>query len=258
MSPTLSPGCVIAPCCAVALIRTGMQVALQDGHCPFSSSASPSSSAPTTDAPTTESPTTETPTTTLSPTTGTPTTCFPATATVQTRTRGTVPLYNVSVGEQVLAQWQGALVYSPVLYFQKQVAHGDSPYVEVLTETGSAVRLSHDHLIFAGNPPVAVPASELAVNASVWVARGEVLEPARAVSKRVVMDRGAYNAVTLSGTMIVDGVLASCFTTNPITRNHDTMAYYHREVVHGLGLTWLGQAMTWLSRVLVEVGVSKM
>jgi hypothetical protein len=82
-------------------------------------------------------------------------------------------------------------------------------YLEIATEASTTLRISADHMIWSSGS--FVPAWHLKV--------GDVLtdgpsgKPVAIVSIRNVLSKGAYAPFTPSGTVVVDGVLASSFVS---------------------------------------------
>ena len=98
--------------------------------------------------------------------------------------------------------------FSKVFAFGHRDQHARSRFVRLVTAAGSAVELSPGHLIYANG--VLRPAADVAV--------GDVLDHAAGSASAVVevssvVKAGLFNPHTLHGDVVVNGVVASTFTT---------------------------------------------
>jgi hypothetical protein len=150
-----------------------------------------------------------------------PAMCFPGEATVQVLGRGAVPMASLRIGEQVLTAQPEAgapLKYEPVLDWIHVAKGMEASFVTIHHERG-VLRASPGHLVFAAsasNQHADLPAGFLKMGDIIFAASstGVSLIP----SKVLAVDRGAVSAgmyapLTHSGTILVDGVLASNYAT---------------------------------------------
>jgi len=154
--------------------------------------------------------------------------CFPAASTVETAGGAIVRLADVPVGASVrVAPGVGAAAFSPIYLFTHKLPAGDYPYVRAVTASGAALTASPGHLVYASGRRV--PAASLAVghvlplapsgaagrNATVATAAAAAADAAAGVVVAVerVTARGRVHPHTLAGDIVVDGVLASGWTT---------------------------------------------
>ncbi|KAL4716650.1 hypothetical protein ACJJTC_008285 [Scirpophaga incertulas] len=146
--------------------------------------------------------------------------CFPSGAVVHTE-HGPRDISTIKKGDKVLASDDtGKLMYSEVLTFIDKEPNATREFIEVTAENGEKITATPSHLLllaaadgwrdaFAGNVEIG----------DVLLTRGPgaVMRPSRVVDTRVVSRRGVYAPLTRSGTIIVDGALASCYA---LVRSH--------------------------------------
>uniref|UniRef100_A0A5S6QH08 Hint domain-containing protein n=1 Tax=Trichuris muris TaxID=70415 RepID=A0A5S6QH08_TRIMR len=146
--------------------------------------------------------------------------CFPADALVDTDLGPMTMEQLIANGQaKVLARdQQQRLVYSPVKSWIHANKKQYAEYVSVATETGHRLLLTGLHLIYEtdcnGGPAKSVMAKELAKGNCLHVQdeNGQLRE-ARIVELTKTHKRGFYSPITGEGNLIVNGVLASCFST---------------------------------------------
>jgi hypothetical protein len=144
--------------------------------------------------------------------------CFPADATVRTADGGSKAMRDVRLGDRVqVARSDGSLGYEEVYLNTHKDAAVATPYVTLTLASGRALTLSPRHFI----PVAAGPAGawgDQVVKGGNEVRSGDFVW-SHADDGRMVLDRvvraetrvavGAYNPLTLNGTIVVDGVVAS-------------------------------------------------
>ncbi|KAK1863332.1 hypothetical protein I4F81_005890 [Pyropia yezoensis] len=138
--------------------------------------------------------------------------CFPGDATVEVKLRGRVAMANLAIGDVVrVAAGTDAAAWSPVYFFSHKVPAGGAAhaYVTLTTASGAALTLTPGHYVMADG--VATAAGTVAVGQTLTTASGE--RSAVTAVGRSVARGGLYNPHTLAGTVMVDGVLASTYTT---------------------------------------------
>ncbi|KAL4427164.1 hypothetical protein ABPG77_001168 [Micractinium sp. CCAP 211/92] len=165
--------------------------------------------------------------------------CFPGSATVRTADGQAKPLSEVQLGERVLSVGaDGALQYSPVYMWSSRRPAEAADFLLVRTDAGANLTVTSGHYLFAwrgdaaqraaqaalGNPagwPLVLP-SQLAVGDVVPMAGGAVPGGhggaalptlARVTSVERVQETGVYMPHTLTGAIVVDGVVASELTS---------------------------------------------
>lgn len=162
--------------------------------------------------------------------------CFSPLSTVQTRDRGTVLLKELQLGEFILTL-SGS--HKKVMAFQTFRLPGPistkQAYRQIFTDTGHKVVMTARHMIFRCNDQShPVPASTIEVgdcllvipqqDSKVALEASSQLEkiPTKAtvVSTEEVFVDGGISPLTEDGTIIVDGIVSSCYS-NPPGENSD-------------------------------------
>ncbi|KAG9278398.1 tiggy-winkle hedgehog protein [Astyanax mexicanus] len=159
--------------------------------------------------------------------------CFPGWATVQLEDGGTKPVRDLRVGDRVLAaDEEGRAVFSDFIMFMDEAPRARRQFIVI--ETAEPVKrlvLTPAHLLFVRSSSSSSSsssslmsarfASRVQVGHEVFVTDGiteegvgRVLQSARVVRvySTELEHEGAYAPVTVHGTVVVDQVLASCYT----------------------------------------------
>ncbi|KAA8491530.1 Desert hedgehog protein B [Porphyridium purpureum] len=142
--------------------------------------------------------------------------CFPASSTVQTLERGRVRMQDLRVGEHVLTQPQ---VYEKVLFFGHRVQHARFHFTRLVwqeegRQRSGALLLSASHKLLVNGRME--PAASVQIGDQLEVLNDEphaaAIARVRAVEQ--VSAVGLFNPHTASGRIVVDEVVASCYTTS--------------------------------------------
>ncbi|XP_071114327.1 uncharacterized protein [Haliotis cracherodii] len=141
--------------------------------------------------------------------------CFPQNAEVVSHTNGTILMKDIQIGEQLMSvSSNGEITYSPVFLFGHANSNVTSEFINIITRQVS-IKLSPDHHIYSkyDNQIVTVPSRQ--------ITRGNVIFRLDSNNNRLVEDevtdicfcieKGLYAPFTMSGTLVVEGVLASCY-----------------------------------------------
>jgi Hint module len=131
--------------------------------------------------------------------------CFPADATVQLETGVTVAMSSLSIGDSVSV---GVGIFSRVFGFTHMDPSAVCIFLTLSTASGAAIRLTPGHFIYSNGD--LVPASAVAVGDSLELSSGEV---SAITSITTGFATGLFNPQTLEGSIVVDGVRASTYTT---------------------------------------------
>jgi desert hedgehog len=131
--------------------------------------------------------------------------CFPADAMVQLANGGAKPMAELEVGDVVHV---GKGKFSEVFMFTHRVAGGWSEFVEMSSKSGAVLRASSGHYVYVNGD----------LSAAKSVVAGDEIELADGtkdvvVKVSTVQKQGLFNPQTIDGSIVVDGVLASTFTT---------------------------------------------
>lgn len=137
--------------------------------------------------------------------------CFSGTNQVQTKSRGTIPMRELRIGDEVLT---ASDKFEPVYSFGHYHQSLRASYLQISTNltTHRPLELSKDHMVFVqrNEQSIALPASALVVGDQVDTESGAV-----AVVQKIktVIRKGAFAPFTSSGTIIVNGIVASSFVS---------------------------------------------
>lgn len=172
--------------------------------------------------------------------------CFLGTSLVQTKKRGVITMDRLEVGDEILAKGsQNKLEYSKVLMFLDLDAFATKLYYFIKTETDAVIAITESHLIYVANSPNDVPDVEFAayVKEGMYVLvpeqtvisrtgddliTNDIDQTVNSIEHKPIKDNGpfklvrvveiksemrvsAYAPLTNAGTMIVDGVVVSCY-----------------------------------------------
>ncbi|KAF0298165.1 Tiggy-winkle hedgehog protein [Amphibalanus amphitrite] len=145
--------------------------------------------------------------------------CFPGSATVLKESGEVTPMTSLRVDDRVLAASRsGELTFSPVVTWLDKRSNDTTQYLEVSTETGHRLRLSPNHVLLVNEQ------QELVSRFASDICPGDLLKVADSDSDsesswspvtdvRPLVDTGAFVPLTAEGTIVVDGVLASCYAS---------------------------------------------
>ena len=101
--------------------------------------------------------------------------------------------------------------YSPVYFFSHAAADVDAYFVELVLENDYKLSLSPDHYINANGR--LVYAKDVRVQDVLGYVESGSIKTGEVVSVATSLQRGLYNPYTLSGSVVVDGVVASCHSS---------------------------------------------
>eukprot|EP00927_Polykrikos_kofoidii_P019602 TRINITY_DN19189_c0_g1_i1.p1 TRINITY_DN19189_c0_g1~~TRINITY_DN19189_c0_g1_i1.p1 ORF type:complete len:420 (-),score=36.61 TRINITY_DN19189_c0_g1_i1:66-1325(-) len=190
--------------------------------------------------------------------------CFPGEAMVFVEGSGVLPIRKLRKAERVLVQQQsGALVYEPVLGFLhswRGEADDNASYLTIRHHEG-VFRVSANHLVFTEDGDKL--ANELKYGDRLLLASGVTATSLGLVRSVAVLgvDRGArsrdmYAPLTPSGTIVIDGILASNYATHALERplHHATIHafFFPVRAYFALGLT---ESVGLLCKLRVRLGV---
>ncbi|XP_063777964.1 sonic hedgehog protein [Pseudophryne corroboree] len=148
--------------------------------------------------------------------------CFPANATVTMEGGGNKSVRDLRPGDRVLAaDEEGNLVYSDFLTFiDKQESLKMLFYVIETSDPKESIRLTAAHLVFLSQSPTnatrsikSVFASNIRPGDKVFIVDQGMMGLKVVNVERVYLeeDTGAYAPLTSHGTVVINGVLASCY-----------------------------------------------
>ncbi|KAG8239001.1 hypothetical protein J437_LFUL005058 [Ladona fulva] len=149
--------------------------------------------------------------------------CFPAAASVQISSGAQIPISQLRVGDRVLAldTNTGKPVYSEVLLFLDRDPERHRAFLRIRTASGRQLALTPSHLVLVADSTGmtrGVFASRVRPGDRLLVEDPKALsESPRLLPDEVVavdgssLEEGVYAPLTAAGTVMVDGVAASCY-----------------------------------------------
>ncbi|KAK3513894.1 hypothetical protein QTP70_032854 [Hemibagrus guttatus] len=200
--------------------------------------------------------------------------CFPGSALVQVSDGSTKRVEDLKEGEKVLAaDEQGNAVYSDFIAFLDRDVTLRRTFLVLETQKPNVtLRLTAAHLVFvrddlAASGMVAKFASGVKPGQEVFVWEGrERLRSARVERVYAVEDRGSFAPLTAHGTIVVDGVLASCYAAVeahrwahwafvPLRLSHAlTLTSWWRWMILESNATLQQDGIHWYPKMLLHVG----
>jgi len=157
--------------------------------------------------------------------------CFPGEAAVDVQGSGRTPMGRVQVGDRVQVERDGQLAYEPVLSFLHAL-EGHNSYL-VISHARGEFRASASHIVFVGIDRKDKLVNDVEVGDELVVGgdASEVL-----AIRHEVGESGMYAPHTSTGTLVVDGVVASNYATSLGNRLPHSVAHafffpvrmYHR------------------------------
>ncbi|KAL8588686.1 hypothetical protein ACOMHN_046458 [Nucella lapillus] len=160
--------------------------------------------------------------------------CFPGTSDVITRGGVTRAMSDVKVGDEVLSvDWEGRLTYSEVIAFLDRDSQQRGYFYTLRTEHGQATTLTAKHLIYVvthsnvtGYDVKAPAMTQWKTRFAEEVREGDVIllasslggggggmgvSMSRVTHVQARVQTGVYAPLTATGTVVVDGAVASCY-----------------------------------------------
>ncbi len=134
-----------------------------------------------------------------------PKACFPNDASVHLRDGSEVSIASLGVGDRIRT---GKNTYSTIFMFTHKSSNVISQFVVLTTESGHIIELSDGHYISTSNGGI-VSARNVRIGDTLLSETGNtsvVTHIGRATK------RGLHNPQTLDGNIVVNGIVASCFT----------------------------------------------
>jgi len=144
--------------------------------------------------------------------------CFPADAIVYTHDRGAMEIQHVRIGDRLLSySVHGEAFYDPVYMLGHKDPSTRATFISITARNNQTVRLTPDHymVIVRHGKTFDIPSQHVKVGDGMIVGPGRV-ETVMTVS--TVSSKGMYNPYTMSGRIVVDGVLASCHSSSLFDR----------------------------------------
>lgn len=158
-------------------------------------------------------------------------------STVTVKDKGVISIKDLQIGDMVLSDEAGTYskFYSKGHYDETK----STEFLRIVTElTAKPIELTPSHMVFKASSDLPAPAHSIKV--------GDVLEttngPSKVKSIRKITRKGLFNPLTLSGTIVVDGVVSSAHSEEPGFEGADAGWIYLEgfKIVHWHKLThWI-------------------
>lgn len=200
--------------------------------------------------------------------------CFPGDALVTVENGHQKFIRDLRPGEPVLTLSGAELVYSQVLTFLDRDPATHKLFYTLKTKNGARLSLTAAHLLFVsqgncseGASPTpgslrTVYACDARPGHCVLVAGGPSGTLSRITRVTVTERRGAFAPLTAQGTLVVDGVVASCYA---VVEGHSLAhwAFLPLRLMHswtgtsgyrGEGVHWYADLLHWLGVMLLDSG----
>ena len=117
------------------------------------------------------------------------------------------------IGDEILTvNAQQQLLYDPVIAFLDQGHLSPSEFIEIETENNHKLQLTPSHLIFTSESSKPVYASNVTPGSYVFTLDlNDSVQPSKVTRVGTVTAVGKFAPLTAEGTILADGILASCY-----------------------------------------------
>ncbi|XP_037086957.1 desert hedgehog protein-like [Pollicipes pollicipes] len=143
--------------------------------------------------------------------------CFPGDATVMKETGDVINMADLRVDDRVLAASRaGQLTFSPVVSWLDKRSNHTAQYLRLTTESGHQITLSSNHVLLVKNGDQLVSRFAGDVQHGDLVKAADSLQEEQwspVVASEPTISTGAFVPLTATGTIVVNGVLASCYAS---------------------------------------------
>ena len=148
--------------------------------------------------------------------------CFSSKCTVQTHNGQHIPLSTVEIGDEVLTFNGKELVFEPIYDFIHAEKVGFYNFLRLtvfntVRNSTSHIDISAQHLIFVSGKSDPIFASEVQVGDHLQLVDNNQVIPSEVISIEPVVSQGFSAPLTRSGTIVVNGIIASNYAE---ARNH--------------------------------------
>ena len=140
--------------------------------------------------------------------------CYPGSAIFVDACGRRRQIESLQVGEEVQVITNNEITTEPVITFIHRQPGVFQRYLKITTFTKKILKITEDHLLFVEKEgeASAIPARDVTIGDTVFV-RGDLGALERDAVQNIshVHEKGVYAPVTLSGTILVNDVLTSCY-----------------------------------------------
>jgi hypothetical protein len=182
--------------------------------------------------------------------------CFPGSSQIALENDNFKALSDVTIGDKVLINEHN--VYEPVIAFIHADRDNFFEFLAIdvqsmMSNLSSTIVVSSNHLVFDFDSRKARFAGSFRVGDRVQFVEKAQIIPGEIIRIRLTQQKGYYAPLTPSGTIVVDGVLASNYAT---VSNHDLahiMMGIYRIWINLAGSPTLGDQIHWVLRLMLNV-----
>lgn len=140
--------------------------------------------------------------------------CFAGHNLVLIKQKGLIHISDVKVNYDVLAvDSRGTLFYDKVYLISHADRNDEVIFLRLSTKYGKVLFISPNHLLPINDLSNLVPAKNVHVGDILFSVKGGVIATDEITSTSYQKCKGAFCPMTINGTIVVSGVVASCFTT---------------------------------------------
>ncbi|XP_071847586.1 uncharacterized protein [Apostichopus japonicus] len=140
--------------------------------------------------------------------------CFAGSTEVKIKERDIDKISNVRVDDEILVfDEKSNLFYDKVYLISHAREDENMTFVRLQTSSGKDLRISPGHLLPVGSLGSNVAAKDVSLGNVIFTLQDGVMMPDKVTSVTYELGRGAYCPMTMHGTIVVNDVAASCYTT---------------------------------------------
>lgn len=140
--------------------------------------------------------------------------CFPSLSFVQTKFGTQKLISDLIIGDEVLVfDSEGKLNYEKVFLISHANKKEIATYIGISTKLGKILSISPNHLLPIGRLNKNVPAKQASVGETIFLVKDGAIISDIIESITYQKLKGAFCPITMNGSIVVNGVAASCFTT---------------------------------------------
>ena len=165
-------------------------------------------------------------------------------------------LSDIQIGDKVLVNKNN--LYEPVLSFIHSQRQGQFSFLAIsiqslLSNSSSTIFISANHLIFDFDSGKAIFAGKLHVGDRVQFIDNDKIVPGEIIDIQLTKQQGYYAPLTTSGTIVVNGVVASNYATvSNHELAHQVMAIY-RWWISLVGTSKWNENIPWMLQIMLKV-----
>ncbi|XP_071847796.1 uncharacterized protein [Apostichopus japonicus] len=140
--------------------------------------------------------------------------CFAGSTEVTIKERGIAKISNVRVDDEILVFDKNGLLFYDKVYLISHAREDENiTFVRLQTSSSKDLRISPGHLLPVGSLGSNVAAKDVSLGNVIFTLQDGVMMPDKVTSVTYELCRGAYCPMTMDGTIVVNDVATSCYTT---------------------------------------------